>query len=136
MARIWSFEICARLYVSGVSSRHKYFSFQAQVFLFPKSARKLLHECFFFFFFFTFVTGPRGSLRLKLSDTRVYEPQIRARLGTTAISVKWLFLNTNTSGLGLRKPPPPLPGSDLCISTPGFTVRGLGIRVEGLGFEV
>ena len=39
---------------------------------------------FFFFFFFTLVTGPRRSLSLKLSDTRVYEPRIRARLGTTA----------------------------------------------------
>jgi len=38
-----------------------------------------------FFFFFTLVTGPRSSLSLKLSDTRVYGPQIRARLGTTAI---------------------------------------------------
>jgi len=38
---------------------------------------------FFFFFFVTLVTGPRRSLSLKLSDTRVYEPQIRARLGTT-----------------------------------------------------
>jgi len=35
-------------------------------------------------FFFTLVTGPRRFLSLKLSDTRVYEPQIRARLGTTA----------------------------------------------------
>ena len=35
-------------------------------------------------FFFTPVTGPRRSLSLKLSDTRVYEPQIRARLGNTA----------------------------------------------------
>jgi len=35
-------------------------------------------------FFFTLVTGPRRSLSPKLSDTRVYEPQIRARLGTTA----------------------------------------------------
>ena len=34
-------------------------------------------------FFFTLVTGPRRSLRLKRSDKRVYEPQIRARLGTT-----------------------------------------------------
>jgi len=34
------------------------------------------------FFFFTLVTGPRRSLSLKLSDTRVYEHQIRARLGT------------------------------------------------------
>ena len=37
-----------------------------------------------FLFFFTLVTGPRRSLSLKLSDTRVYEPQLRARLGTTA----------------------------------------------------
>jgi len=29
------------------------------------------------FFFFTLVTGPRRFLNLKLSDTRVYEPQIR-----------------------------------------------------------
>ena len=35
------------------------------------------------FFFFTLVTGPRWSLRLKLSDARVYQPQLRARLGTT-----------------------------------------------------
>jgi len=41
---------------------------------------RLLHG----FFFFTIVTGPRRSLSLKLSDTRVYAPQIRARLGTTA----------------------------------------------------
>jgi len=34
--------------------------------------------------FFTLVAGPRRSLSLKLSDKRVYEPQIRARLGTTA----------------------------------------------------
>ena len=33
------------------------------------------------FFFFTLVTGPRRSLSLKLSDARVYEPEIRARLG-------------------------------------------------------
>ena len=32
-----------------------------------------------FFFFFTLVTGPRRSLSLELSDTRVCEPQIRAR---------------------------------------------------------
>ena len=36
----------------------------------------------FLFFFFTLVTGTRRSLSLKLSDTRVYEPQIRARLGS------------------------------------------------------
>jgi hypothetical protein len=32
-------------------------------------------------FFFTLVTGPRRSLSHKLSDTPVYEPSIRARLG-------------------------------------------------------
>ena len=32
-------------------------------------------------FFFTLVTGPRRALSLKLSDTRVYEPEIRTRLG-------------------------------------------------------
>jgi len=45
----------------------------------------------FFFFFFTLVTGPRRSLSLKLSDTKVCEPQIRARLGnhnTTIIGVE------------------------------------------------
>jgi len=34
-----------------------------------------------FFFFFTLVTGPRRSVSLKLSDTKVRAPQIRARLG-------------------------------------------------------
>ena len=33
------------------------------------------------FFFLTLVTGSRRSLSLKLSDTRVYEPQIRAARG-------------------------------------------------------
>ena len=35
--------------------------------------------------FFTLVTGPRRSLSLKLSDTKVYEPQIRARLGAACV---------------------------------------------------
>ena len=44
-----------------------------------------------FFFLFTLVTGPRRSLSLKLSDTRVYEPQTRARLGTTAYFCKRMW---------------------------------------------
>ena len=36
------------------------------------------------FSFFTLVIGPRKSLNLKLSNTRVYEPEIRTRSGTTA----------------------------------------------------
>ena len=39
----------------------------------------------FFFFFFTLVTGPRRALSLKLSDTRVYEPEIRTRLGSIIV---------------------------------------------------
>jgi len=37
-----------------------------------------------FLFFFTLVTGRRRSFSLKLSDTRVYAPQIRALLGTAS----------------------------------------------------
>ena len=49
-------------------------------------------------FFFILVTGPRRSLSLKLSDTRVYEPQIRARLGTTALQIPRI------SGTGTKAP--------------------------------
>ena len=50
---------------------------------------------FFFFFFFTPGTSPRKSLSLKLSDIRVYEPQIRARLGTTAHFCRVAVLKLN-----------------------------------------
>jgi hypothetical protein len=46
--------------------------------------RIVKRDLFFFFFFFTLGTDPRRSLSLKLSAARVYEPQIRARLGITA----------------------------------------------------
>ena len=39
---------------------------------------------FFLLLVVTLVTGPRRPLSLKLSDTRVYEPQMGARLGTSA----------------------------------------------------
>jgi hypothetical protein len=45
------------------------------------------------FFFFTLVTGPRRSLSLKLSDTRVHVPQIRARLVTTTHSASPTIIN-------------------------------------------
>ena len=41
---------------------------------------KMLREQVLLFFFVTRVIGPRRSLSLNLSDTRVYEPHIRARL--------------------------------------------------------
>ena len=51
---------------------------------------------FFFFFFVTLVTGPRRSLSLKLSDTRVYEPQIRALLGTDSHLCEAVVLKLRT----------------------------------------
>ena len=45
----------------------------------------------FSIFFFTLVTVPR-SLSLKVSDTRVYQPPIRARLETTAHLCKVVVL--------------------------------------------
>jgi len=47
---------------------------------------------------FTLVPGPRRSLSLKLGDTRVYEPQIRARLGTTACEAVVLKLLEQVAG--------------------------------------
>ena len=45
---------------------------------------------------FLLVTGPRRSLSLKLSDTRVYEPQTPALLGTIA-HFQWLHLGFGES---------------------------------------
>ena len=61
--------------------------------------------CFPFFFFLTRLTGPRRSLSIKLSATRVYEPQIRARLGTTAPFIMWFASNAGESGLEVTSPP-------------------------------
>ena len=60
----------------------------------------------FFFFFFTLVTGPRRSLRLKLSDTRVYAPAVglaagpsplvpRKRLGQSTLSRECIDYKTS-----------------------------------------
>jgi len=48
------------------------------------------------FFFVTLVTGPRRSLSLKLSDTRVYAPQIRALLGTDSHFCEVVVLKLRT----------------------------------------
>jgi len=55
------------------------------------------------FFFFTLVTGHRRSLSLKLSDTRVYEPHIRARLGTTAHFCRVVILKLNPKSCTLKQ---------------------------------
>jgi len=69
-------------------------------------------------FFFTLVTGPRRSLRLKLSDTRVYAPQIRVRLGTTAH-----FCEVFTpSPYAL---PPPLMPASYSLQPPELSGRGI-----------
>jgi len=59
------------------------------------------------FFCFTLVTGPRWSLSLKLSDIRVYEPQIRARLGTTAHFCEVVVLKLRGLGFGTHHCPGP-----------------------------
>ena len=71
-----------------------------------------------FFFFFTLVTGPIRSLSLKLSDTRVYEPQIRARLGTTAHLCKVVVLDLNRLSLRIT--------TCLCLGSYGVP-RGGGV---------
>jgi len=60
-------------------------------------------------FFITLVTGPRRALSLNLSNTRVHEPQIRARLGTTAHLCRVVFLKlravpTGSDGKGRAGP--------------------------------
>jgi len=47
------------------------------------SHHRLIYRSATLFFFFTLVTGPRRSLSLKLCDTRVYEPYIRAYRSAT-----------------------------------------------------
>ena len=74
----------------------------------PEAMRELLLLCFFF----TLVTGPGKFLSLAVSDTRVYAPQIRARLGTTAQFCECELQIVGTvgvlSGLGCRDPDPAL----------------------------
>ena len=65
-----------------------------------------------FFFFFTLVTSPRRSLSLKLSDTIVYEPQIRDHSGgstchpelSTVIFDRESLLNLWRRTVNLRRP--------------------------------
>jgi len=47
-------------------------------------------------FFLTLVTVPRRSLSLKLSDTRVYEPQI---LPPHQVRVFWLMIDSGLGGV-------------------------------------
>ena len=57
------------------------------------------------FYLFTLVQGPR-SFSLKLSNARVYEPRIRARLGTTAHFCEVVFALSRLCGRrGMRGVP-------------------------------
>ena len=63
----------------------------------PSGAGYAYLDQVFLFFSITLVTGPRRSLSLKLSDTNVYEPQMRALLGnhnTTRCFSSSLFLSS------------------------------------------
>ena len=86
------------------------------------------------------------SLSLKLSDTRVYELQIRARLGTTAhfstvvvlgghlelldLAFERAFMVHLVKGLGVW-----VQGSGFGVWGSGFKVWGSGLRVYGQGFS-
>ena len=112
-------------------------------------------------FFFTLVTGPRRSLSLELSDARVYEPQIRARLGTTAHFCEVVVLTRASPGefimarissrVGIFPSPPSsldilrglrfsefLPLSAFSPLHPPHSTfcAGLRFRVEGIGLRV
>jgi len=65
---------------------------------------------------------------LELSDTKVYEPQIRARLGTAAHLCGTFALRLEAGGRSACLPP--------CSPAPGFGVWGSRLRVWGLGFRV
>jgi len=58
---------------------------------------------FFFFFFLTLVTGPRRSLRLKLSDTRVYEPQTRTSTFNALSGHLHVLIEKNRSGVVITR---------------------------------
>ena len=57
-----------------------------------------------FFFFFTLVTGLRGSLSLKLSDSRVYEPQIRFGVGGQGVRGGPSGVTTKSTGSWMGPP--------------------------------
>jgi len=95
------------------------------------------------FFLFTLVIGPRRSLSLKLSDTRVYEPQTRAHLGTTAhfFKVVVTLLDSGRSllkmpGWELRIPLQVRPEFVFQVSCFVFRISGFWSRVSGFGFRV
>jgi len=71
-----------------------------------------------FFFFFTLVTGPS----LKLSDTRVYQPQIGTRLGTTVFHCR--TTSASTAPRTLRRtaagPPQHQPTSSVFSGAQGY----------------
>ena len=110
------------------------------------SRSRLLPPPIFLSLFFTLVTGHRRSLSLKLSDARVNEPQIRARLGNHNTPILG-FCRSSTHGdthtckpqfddTGTEDALPPssvwraggLGGS----SGPRIRVKDLAVRVEGL----
>jgi len=64
--------------VEGAAGQHRDFSSAGQKKNLEDHVNDLLRVLLFFFL--TLVTGPRSSLRLKMSDTRFYEPHTRARL--------------------------------------------------------
>ena len=84
-------------------------------------------------FFFTLVTGPSRSLSLKLSDTRVYGPQVRALLGTASHFCEVVVLKLRTQVWQFPetrnlKPETRNPKSQNRLPKPGTRSMKLGTR--------
>ena len=82
------------------------------------------------FFLCTLVTGPRRSLSLELSDTRVYEPQIRSSATLTVNVFGLLGIGDQGSGFGVE-------GLRVRADdeSPVIVFGLLGIGCKGLGCE-
>jgi len=86
-------------------------------------------------FFFPLVTAPRRSLSLKLSDTKVYEPQIRARLGTAShfcevvLKLRAVPSCADLVQLSIERSPS-TPSSDRGPSAKGHIQKSMSLKYE------
>ena len=74
-----------------------------------------------------------------MSDTKVDEPEIRARLGTAAHFCEVVVLILRTAPIGreaLQGGAAPYVRTMFRVQGSGFRVQGSGFRVQGSGFRV
>ena len=71
----------------------------------PEAAARYDPSHTLLFFFLTLVTSPRRSLSLQLSDARVYEPLIRARVGNHNTPIRSKVCESAVMALALAPVP-------------------------------